>query len=64
MADLADFYDDKQSNAEMQKYREAQEDLDRKHLPLFVSMDIFPYSWEPIIFQIDYMIDWLLSNTQ
>ena len=40
MADLADFYDDKQSNAEMQKYREAQEDLDRKHLPLFVSLDI------------------------
>ena len=38
VADLADFYDDKQSNAEMQKYREAQEDLDRKHLPLFVSI--------------------------
>lgn len=37
VADLADFYDDKQSNAEMQKYQEAQELLDRKHLPLFVS---------------------------
>lgn len=37
VADMADFYDDKQSNAEMQKYQEAQELLDRKHLPLFVS---------------------------
>ncbi|XP_061166815.1 dynamin-binding protein-like [Saccostrea echinata] len=35
VADLADFYDDRQSNAEMQKYQEAQENLDRKHLPLF-----------------------------
>lgn len=66
VADLADFYDDKQSNAEMQKYREAQEDLDRKHLPLFVSMDINSLLMGAVYFQIlfkpDYMIDWLLSN--
>ena len=62
VADLADFYDDKQSNAEMQKYREAQEDLDRKHLPLFVSMDIFPYSWEPFIFKFYLnLITWLIG---
>ncbi|XP_062618724.1 dynamin-binding protein-like, partial [Saccostrea cucullata] len=35
VADLADFYDDRQSNAEMEKYQEAQENLDRKHLPTF-----------------------------
>lgn len=57
VADLADFYDDKQSNAEMQKYQEAQELLDRKHLPLFVSTrNVFLHL---IIF---YVYSWNLMN--
>ena len=59
VADLADFYDDKQSNAEMQKYREAQEDLDRKHLPLFVSLDIFPLLMGANNFS-NWLHDWLV----